>query len=86
MTCHQDDESDEYIEDGRLGFFQLLLVARRYEHEPPRIDHEEDTDEHEEAVHVRNNLTDETVPVMFWLAISQLPTLMRSVFLQFGVP
>jgi hypothetical protein len=60
MTRHEDNESDEDIENSRFCFFQLLLVTCRYKHEPTCIDHEDDAHEHEESVYIRDDLTDDT--------------------------
>lgn len=59
MTRYENDEPDEYIKDSGFGFFELLFVACRYEYEPSSIDNEDDTDEHEESVHVRDDLAND---------------------------
>lgn len=56
MTCNQDNEADEGVEDSFASLFDIFLISSRSENEPSSIDHEEYADEHEEAIDIGDDL------------------------------
>ena len=60
MACHENEESNDDIEDDALGFLELLFITSRDENEPPCIDDEDDTDDREESVEKVDDIADNT--------------------------
>ena len=60
MTCYENQEPDNDIEDDAFSFLELLLITSRDENEPPCVDDEDDTDDCEECIEKVDDIADNT--------------------------
>lgn len=58
MTRHQDEKSNDNVENDTFCFLQFLFITARNEYEPTSIDDENHTDDGEEGVQVIENTSD----------------------------
>lgn len=62
MTRNEHYESEYNIEDDIFGFFEFFLFSSRDQYEPTSVDDQEDADNGEERVEIRENLANNRNP------------------------